>query len=566
MPQVTIHNKTKKVLNIAFSQVCPLYHENSVGPTENLVRNVGSVWFTIECKVDNGSNRYSVAESTKSIALVCTASLSVAALAFSAALPTAAIGGATLGAKAAFWAFQGATRLAPILWPAAIKQICKDHGIDADTTDSIVNSVTSAAGAAIVYTNSQRDNVMTPGEKERQEKVLEQARNKFRSAVKALTAIGGMETLKRIVNDDRPIVTENHSIPDGHTPTTDGKAKGKGKESVRIPLSPEERRKMEIEEIQRRWKEVEEQAVKDKERRNQERLKRAQEESERKKREKEDKEREKAERKKRKEEARSQTSAPSSYIAKPPPYSSASHARSSTSILNSPAPSSVSAVDTYPVLKKKKTMFKMSLSSPSAKTWRPTNRGYGTSSTVPSHIFLSQPSSSPLPSSTTNAQPLRSSTISKPRTTPPEEISISAEEALDWAEFELSEINEARVASGSQPLPPKPEPPAEAQEEGEEEKRFKAADIAAFASAFIAKTSSRMNFKRNISRYPKEEEMPITAPQAQPSLEVISQVPDNAELRVYCVYMGWGKERVFSIREKGTVFALWDDLKDEEIC
>ncbi|KAH8919440.1 hypothetical protein BT69DRAFT_494666 [Atractiella rhizophila] len=124
---------------------------------------------------------------------------------------------------------------------------------------------------------------MTPGEKERQEKVLEQARNKFRSAVKALTAIGGMETLKRIVNDDRPIVTENHSIPDGHTPTTDGKAKGKGKESVRTPLSPEERRKMEIEEIQRRWKEVEEQAVKDKERRNQERLKRAQEESERKK-------------------------------------------------------------------------------------------------------------------------------------------------------------------------------------------------------------------------------------------------------------------------------------------
>lgn len=55
---VSIHNNTEVKLNIALSQVGPLYYQNYVLPGDCATFHVGKVWFTIEGRVWNGDNEY----------------------------------------------------------------------------------------------------------------------------------------------------------------------------------------------------------------------------------------------------------------------------------------------------------------------------------------------------------------------------------------------------------------------------------------------------------------------------------------------------------------------------
>lgn len=55
---VSIQNNTEVRLNIALSQVGPLYYRNLVSPGECATFHVGKVWFTIEGRVWNGDNEY----------------------------------------------------------------------------------------------------------------------------------------------------------------------------------------------------------------------------------------------------------------------------------------------------------------------------------------------------------------------------------------------------------------------------------------------------------------------------------------------------------------------------
>lgn len=55
---VTIFNDTDVILNIALSQIGPLYYENAVQPGQCAKFTVGKVWFTVEGRVWNGDNEY----------------------------------------------------------------------------------------------------------------------------------------------------------------------------------------------------------------------------------------------------------------------------------------------------------------------------------------------------------------------------------------------------------------------------------------------------------------------------------------------------------------------------
>ena len=111
MPDVFILNDTPHTLNIALSQVAPLHFENAVAPGETFKTHTGSVWFTVEWRVDNvpasvesskkaikHSNRYSAAKSAKTIAVVSAAGLSLVALAGPLALNAAAVAGSASAA------------------------------------------------------------------------------------------------------------------------------------------------------------------------------------------------------------------------------------------------------------------------------------------------------------------------------------------------------------------------------------------------------------------------------------------------------------------------------------
>lgn len=64
---VSIHNDTEVALNIALSQVGPLYYQNFVQPGECFTIDVGKVWFTIDGRVWNGENDYTGSEVANSI-------------------------------------------------------------------------------------------------------------------------------------------------------------------------------------------------------------------------------------------------------------------------------------------------------------------------------------------------------------------------------------------------------------------------------------------------------------------------------------------------------------------
>jgi hypothetical protein len=55
---ISVCNYTNLILNICLKQAFPLYINNQLLPGQNLTRNVGKVWFTIEAKVWNGENDY----------------------------------------------------------------------------------------------------------------------------------------------------------------------------------------------------------------------------------------------------------------------------------------------------------------------------------------------------------------------------------------------------------------------------------------------------------------------------------------------------------------------------
>ncbi|RWS31973.1 hypothetical protein B4U80_12996, partial [Leptotrombidium deliense] len=55
---VSICNHSFLVLNIALSQIGPLYYENNVQPGECMVRKVGKVWYRVEARPDMYVNRY----------------------------------------------------------------------------------------------------------------------------------------------------------------------------------------------------------------------------------------------------------------------------------------------------------------------------------------------------------------------------------------------------------------------------------------------------------------------------------------------------------------------------
>lgn len=55
MPDIYIHNRTCLPMSFALSQIGPLYMENNVPPGQFMKRHVGSVHFTIQAKVYNGT-------------------------------------------------------------------------------------------------------------------------------------------------------------------------------------------------------------------------------------------------------------------------------------------------------------------------------------------------------------------------------------------------------------------------------------------------------------------------------------------------------------------------------
>lgn len=64
---ISIHNDTEVTLNIALSQVGPLYYQNCIAPGQCATFDVGKVWFTIEGRVWNGENEYNGNEIARSI-------------------------------------------------------------------------------------------------------------------------------------------------------------------------------------------------------------------------------------------------------------------------------------------------------------------------------------------------------------------------------------------------------------------------------------------------------------------------------------------------------------------
>lgn len=71
MPSVRITNYTSAKLNVALKHICALHFANDIEPGKTVkLKNVGPVWFTLEVLVDDGKNRYSVANSAACIAIV----------------------------------------------------------------------------------------------------------------------------------------------------------------------------------------------------------------------------------------------------------------------------------------------------------------------------------------------------------------------------------------------------------------------------------------------------------------------------------------------------------------
>lgn len=111
MPDVLIKNETNSILNIALSQLCPLHFKNAVKPGEAFKTRAGSVWFTVEWCIDHPphkggkgeskskGNRFSAAQSARTIMLVSAAGLSVVALAGPVALSAAAAAGSATAAS-----------------------------------------------------------------------------------------------------------------------------------------------------------------------------------------------------------------------------------------------------------------------------------------------------------------------------------------------------------------------------------------------------------------------------------------------------------------------------------
>lgn len=64
---VSIHNDTEVKLNIALSQVGPLYYKNCIQPGECFTFDVGKVWFTVDGRVWNGENDYTGSEVASAI-------------------------------------------------------------------------------------------------------------------------------------------------------------------------------------------------------------------------------------------------------------------------------------------------------------------------------------------------------------------------------------------------------------------------------------------------------------------------------------------------------------------
>ncbi|KAF9512764.1 hypothetical protein BS47DRAFT_1345002 [Hydnum rufescens UP504] len=180
MPDVRIKNETPHILNIALSQVAPLHFSNAVAPGETFATHTGSVWFTVEWRIDNVppsleteetatklktiklSNRYSAAKSAKTIGIVTAAGLGLVALAVPAALSTAAAAGSTsaaallassavLSAASTPEAIAFSTYAASTLTASAIEAVCEDHGVSPETSEKLkqrVNIISSVVSAS----------------------------------------------------------------------------------------------------------------------------------------------------------------------------------------------------------------------------------------------------------------------------------------------------------------------------------------------------------------------------------------------------------------------------------
>ncbi|KAF8320605.1 uncharacterized protein EI90DRAFT_2606340 [Cantharellus anzutake] len=182
MPDVFIRNDTPHTLNIALSQIAPLHFENAVAPGETFKTHTGSVWFTVEWRIDNvansvqsskkaikNSNRYSASKSAKTIAVVSAAGLSLVALAGPLALSAAAAAGsataaallqssAVLAAAGSAEAIAFSTYAATTLTTSALHEIHRSTGTPSKETSeelqkkmdslSTVIAASSLTGAA----------------------------------------------------------------------------------------------------------------------------------------------------------------------------------------------------------------------------------------------------------------------------------------------------------------------------------------------------------------------------------------------------------------------------------
>jgi len=182
MPDVNITNETPYTLNIALSQIAPLHFSNQVAPGGLFKTHTGSVWFTVEWRIDNvpeatlrldskalkkairQSNRYSASKSARTIAIVSVAGLSLVALAGPAALSAAAAAGSTtaaalLGSSTALQALSTAEVLAfssyaaTTLTASALEAITEDTGVSPEKSAKVqtsLNALTTAVAASSV--------------------------------------------------------------------------------------------------------------------------------------------------------------------------------------------------------------------------------------------------------------------------------------------------------------------------------------------------------------------------------------------------------------------------------
>ncbi|EPQ32057.1 uncharacterized protein PFL1_00255 [Pseudozyma flocculosa PF-1] len=100
MPTVRFINDTQVPLHVCLKQVSPLHYSNSLQPGGKVKMRCGSVWFTVQARIDRGDNGYDRFQTYAPIAAITLCALTLGAGAIYIAGASAAAGGATAAVAA----------------------------------------------------------------------------------------------------------------------------------------------------------------------------------------------------------------------------------------------------------------------------------------------------------------------------------------------------------------------------------------------------------------------------------------------------------------------------------